>query len=195
MVELGPASSDEMVLAFVQAEIDTDQYGPHYLAMLKLLRFERVRLIDGADLSDSQANIARAIMLGATRGYGRNDGLFHGFPSDTMWQRVSLDRSDFDRMSYIGNDEFWNTLTAGTRAVRDGAAAYRCSRIEAPVDAIVQKIRQGVPMPDLILVDDMRGGCVILEGHKRATAYAVVGANSIPALIGRSPLINQWAFL
>ena len=86
-------------------------------------------------------------------------------------------------------------LTAGTRAVLDGVRAYKGSQIREPVDSVLQKIQQGIRMPELILVEDLRDGLTIVEGHTRATAYAAAGTNSVSALIGSSPSMREWAFV
>jgi hypothetical protein len=183
-----------MILAFIRAEIDSPRWGPIYANVLSALRFDRSSLIDAADLKDSYANCVRAIMLGSVRGYGRNDLLFRGFPSDARWRRASLDSSDFRRLRYIGNDEFWQSLTAGSRAVVDGAHNYKDSRIAESVNAVLQKIRDGVSMPDLILIEGTQDWLIVLEGHIRVTAYVAAGIEPIFALVGSSPAMHQWAF-
>ena len=65
MFEMGPASNDDMVLAFLRAEIDSPVWGPHYMQVVGSLRFERSSLIDKADLNDLYANSVRGTILGA----------------------------------------------------------------------------------------------------------------------------------
>ncbi len=195
MRELGPASSDEMVLSFLRAEIDSPTWWPRYARVLNAHHLNRSSLIDNADLNDSRSNHDRGIVLGEVRGYGRDEGLFQGLPLDTKWRRVSLDPTEFQRLRYINNDEFWRNLTGGTRSVQDGARNYKGSRITAGVDDVLRKIRQGASIPELILVEDMRGGLVVLEGHTRATAFVIARSNPISALVGTSPAMHQWTFI
>jgi len=110
MIELGPASDDDIVLAFVRAEIDSPTWGPGYLDWLRALRLDRSYLIDAADLLDAYANCARKVVLGAVRGYGRGELLFQGFFPDTKWRRVSIEPSDFHRLKYINGNEDWRNL-------------------------------------------------------------------------------------
>ena len=64
MIEQGPASQDDVVLAFLQAEIDSPKWGPCYLAAMQARGWNRTGLIDTADLSNSQANHNRRTLLG-----------------------------------------------------------------------------------------------------------------------------------
>jgi len=50
--------------------------------------------------------------------------LFHRFPKDVKWRHVSFDPSEFHRLRYVGNQEFWMELTQGTRLIDDGARNY-----------------------------------------------------------------------
>jgi hypothetical protein len=183
-----------MVLCFIRAEIDSTKWGPCYAQVLNALHFDRSSLIDNADLGDSLANRDRGIVLGALRGYGRDEGLFQRFPLDTKWRRVSVSPSGFHRLKYINNDASWLNLTYGTRLVEHGARNYRGSERAAGVDDVLQKIRQGASVPELILVDDMRSGLVILEGHTRATAF-VAASHPISAFVGTSPTMRRWVFI
>src|SRR4051794_3929401 len=107
MIELGAASEDEVVLAFLRAEIDSPKWGQHYLGALRDLHLDRVSLIDAAGLADVRASCTRKVVLGAVRGYGFNGALFTGFPRDTTWRRVQVELSDFHRLKCISNDERW----------------------------------------------------------------------------------------
>jgi len=196
MLELGPATNDEAVLAFLQSEIESPEYGPTIVHLLSQICYDRSVLIDNADLSDAHANCARAIILGAYRGYGRNDVLFYGFPSDTKWQRESLDLDDIGRLKYVGYIPFLN-LTHGTRLVVDGASNYKSdTAIAEKVDQILEKISRGILFPEFVLVEDPNKQLVIIEGNHRATAYIVAGIDvRISALIGRSPTMHHWRFI
>ena len=58
-----------------------------------------------------------------------------------------------------------------------------------------QRIEQGLPMAELIMVETDAGELVLVEGHTRATAYAVLSDRAFPAFIGTSPLMGRWAFV
>ena len=44
------------------------------------------------------------------------------------------------------------------------------------------------------MVENDTGELVLVEGHTRATAYAVLSDRAFPAFIGTSVLMGQWAF-
>ena len=99
MIELGAATTDQMVLCFLKAEIDSHRQSKYMLALKAYLPDRS--LIDNADLSDPEANRSRAMILGAVRGYGHGVYLFEGSPSDVKWRRVSIAPDDFGRIKYL----------------------------------------------------------------------------------------------
>jgi hypothetical protein len=193
MMELGPRTEQDVVLAFLQAEIDSDAHGPRILDLLKQNSCARENLIDNADLNDARANNIRAHILGQYRGYGRDMALFEGFPSDTNWCRVLL--GDVAQLKYVGHQQFWFDLTGGTRLVRDGVRNYQMSEISTKVDQLVDKVSNGSSFPDLVLVEDTKKSFVIIEGNHRATAFAIKRPEKVFALIGRSPAMSRWPFI
>jgi hypothetical protein len=193
MRELGPVSNDEMVLAFLRAEIDSPMRAVFYRSVLTALRFDR-SLIDSADLNDGYANCIRAVVLGAVRGYGRNDFLFYGFPSNAKWRRVLLDPSEFQRLRYLNDGASWAGLAA-SRSVQDGARnCISDAALAARVGVLVQAINRGDTVPEIILVEDA-DLLVVLEGNTRATAYITAASTPISALIGSSPTMHEWRFI
>jgi hypothetical protein len=83
------ASEDEVILAFLQAEIDSERHAPK---MLKALRADgRPRsLVDSAVLEDPGQNAYRRSLLGRVRGWARGEGMFQGFPA-RGWSGTSFD--------------------------------------------------------------------------------------------------------
>jgi hypothetical protein len=148
-------------------------------------------LIDNADLNDYSTNLVRGIVLGAVRGYGRNDLLFEGFPTDTTWRRVLLEPTELRRLTYINSSPF-SQLT-DTRSVEVGARNYRRDEgLAARVDNLVSAIKQGASLRELILVED-GNRLVVLDGNTRATAFVIAPAKTpFLALIGSSPTMHQW---
>src|SRR2546425_34638 len=115
MLDLGPVTEDEMVLAFVRGEIDSPLYGfraglgPH-----------AGRIVDHADLADAEGNTARKEVLRQGRGYP-DRLLFQGLPRNVTWRRFRLDPNEVADLRYA-NHPAWVALSGGTRRVRDGAA-------------------------------------------------------------------------
>jgi hypothetical protein len=196
MIELCAASEDDVVLAFLRAEIDSPTWGPAYRGAIRLRGLDRASLIDAADLSDAQANRDRMNLLSDVRGFGRGIGLFAGFPVHVEWKLAVIETADFGRLKYISNDADWLNLSGGTRFVEDGARNLESNdRIAANVHAAQHEIEQGRCTAPLILAEVDDGSLVIVEGHTRATAYVVLSDRSFTALIGASPLMRRWAFV
>ena len=194
---LGAASENEVVLAFLQAEIDSPKWGTNYSRVLDANKLDRVSLIDAADLKDARACSTRKVLLGAVRGYGRDVALFKNFPSDTTWRRAEVEPSDFQRLKCISNDDRWNKLTGGTRLIQEAARKLDTyPELAARVRAAIERIeQQGLPVAELIMVENNSGDLILVEGHTRATAYALLSDRAFPAFVGTSPLMGQWCFI
>jgi hypothetical protein len=196
MIELGVAPEDDVVLAFLRAEIASPKWGPLHLRLLRDLHLDRGSLIDVADLADVRAGSIRKDILGAVRGYGRNDLLFTAFPRDTRWRRVRVELSDFYRLKCINNDERWFKLTGGTRLIQEAARNLDVDpEVAVKVRGTIQRIEQHLPLAELIMVETDAGDLVLVEGHTRATAYAVLSDRAFLAFMGTSPLMDRWAFI
>ncbi len=201
MIERGPATEDDMVLAFLRAEINSPRFGPLYKQCFDQLRpfgVTQQMLLDNADLGSPLHNRQRIEILKAVRGYRGNNALFTGFPEDAKWRRVDLEPSDWIKTKYA-NYPTWVTLSGGTRIVAHGA--HNINSIPATEDAnknieqIVTALKNGRRYPELIGVDADNGEIVLVEGHSRATAYILARfTEPVPCIIGSSPMMNHWAF-
>jgi hypothetical protein len=199
MRELGPVSSDQMVLCFIRSEIGSTSRNANYIDAMRALSLDRTSLVDSADLGDAYANSARALVLGAAAGYGRGKFMFTGFPGDVTWRRVSLEPFEFGALKYA-NCEPWIQLSDGSRSVIDGARNIQSlpdhhQDVAEAVVGVVEKISVGTPIDDLILIEDPTGRLVILEGNIRATAFVAAMTSSMFALVGSSPSIEKWHFI
>ncbi len=138
----------------------------------------------------------RKAVLGAVRGYGCNDALFRGFPPDTTWRRVRIESSDFRRLKCISKDERWSDLTRGTRLIRDAARNLDdYPELAERVRAAIVRIEQDLPLAELIMVENESGDLILVEGHTRATAYAVLSDHPFDSFVGTSSLMHRWLFL
>src|SRR5436189_6456773 len=93
MIERGPATENDMIAAFLRAEIDSSRYGRFIEPVLAEVGLDR-RIIDQPDLVDEAQNRLRKRLL-AFRGYPQ-EFLFRGFPLDATWRRVGLEPRDFE---------------------------------------------------------------------------------------------------
>jgi hypothetical protein len=94
MKELGPATDNDMVLAFLQAEIDSTRFGGYYSQILSNSSLDR-SLIDKPDMQSAQDNRVRRQLLKLVRGYEDGTYLFQGFPGGVTWRRIGLTPEEF----------------------------------------------------------------------------------------------------
>ena len=194
---IGPSSEDEMVALFLRGELASERFGR---TIRQALRAEGAdpTLLEAPALHDADANGVRHRLLAVTRAYGRDEGLFSGFPADVRWERVLLGEDDLAALRYIDYD-YWVELSGGSRRVADGApnAQAGAAPFGVPSDGFLElasAIAAGARVPEPILVtagpDDP---VVVLEGHVRVTAYALAGIAVGEALLGTSPAMRRWA--
>ena len=124
MIDRRAASEDEMIVAFLQAEVDSPRYSKFVSAVLAQEGLTR-RIIDQPNLFEPTENEARKRLL-AFRGYGAAPDhspvgtSLSGFPSDAEWHRATLEVKEFETLKY-GRHPFWIDLSEGTRLVSVGA--------------------------------------------------------------------------
>ena len=109
---------------------------------------------------------------------------------------MQVELADFHRLKCIGNDERWAELTRGTRLIQD-AARNLDNHLEFndKVNAAIDRIKRGLPVAELIMVENDFGDLILVEGHTRATAYVVLSDRSFGSFVGTSSLMNQWVFI
>lgn len=198
MFEVGKATENEMVLAFLQAEIDSTRFGPTYAAVLANSGINRRLLIDRGNLNSLQDNWTRKELLKLVRGYGNDSLLFRGFPNNVQWRRVALEHQDWDTVKYA-NHATWVSLSGGTRIVADGArnidTIAAAEEANKNIKAVAADLRSGKRYSELIGAEGLNGEIVLLEGHTRATAYALARMpECVECILGSSPMISSWAF-
>lgn len=200
MIELGPATENGMVLAFLRAEVDSPRFGAIYrqhLDRVNALGITRERLIENADLNSSQDNTLRIEFLKAVRGYRANNFLFRFFPDDATWRLVGVEPADWISVRY-GNHPTWTALSRGTRVVTDGARNIDSIIVQDANDnirALAIELGKGKRYPELIGVDDDDNGIILIEGHSRATAYALARLQeTVPCIVGSSTHMKDWVF-
>ena|SRR5438477_3463899 len=198
MRDLSPATEDDMVLAFVQAEIDSARFGPLYAAILSNSGLERSSIIDQPNLQSDRENRIRRELLTAVRGYGNRTLLFKGFPQNVTWRKVAIEAEDVGKLKYA-NYVTWVQLSGGSRLVIDGArrtdAIHVGENANENIKAVADDLRAGKRYPALIAVESEGGFLILVEGHTRATAYLLAQiAQPIEAFVGSSPQMKLWAF-
>jgi hypothetical protein len=200
MIEVRPATTDEMILAFLQGDIDTrTDRASKYAAALASLDVDRATLIDRGDVNDAQGNNRRRWLLDAVRGYERQIALFVEFPADTQWRLITVTPTEVRRFKYVNHQAGWARVSGSTRLVADGVRNLDQpgnEEIKGNVTGIADRLRQGKRFPPLIAVQCTGiADVVLMEGHTRATAYALTNLpDEIQAFIGTSRQMGGWRF-
>jgi len=207
MDDLGPASDDQVILAWLQAEIASppfqsyligDPPQPSHLA-------RGLALARNPDLDNAEHNAERRRIIASAHGFGRGALIFAGLDDDIKWRRVRASIADVAAMLYSNRNATWTTLAPATRKVAEGAA--NAARVFSGDDtnmhilSLASTICHAEPAPflsELICLRLPGGGVSLLEGHTRATAIVLEGhrlPNGVEAYIGDSPSVKDWAYL
>ncbi|HKV87835.1 MAG TPA: hypothetical protein VJT78_07550 [Candidatus Dormibacteraeota bacterium] len=205
MEDLGEASDDHVMLAWLQAEIESIEFqqylvgdppNPTYLSIaLKAARSPNLR--------DKEQNDLRRRIITRTHGFGQGTGSFQGLDNDIRWRRVKLTSDEVGEMLYARQTGAWMILAPVTRKVAEGATNIGHVFTGDQTNMVVLSLASGIchsekKLPEVIALRGPDGRLVILEGHARATAI-VLEAHRFPhgvqAYVGESPSVAHWAFL
>ena len=175
---LRASTEHEMILEFLKAESTSVRFAERLKEAREKLGFQE-EIITKADLQDALQNAKRKKLLGVFRGYGEDRELFERFPKElTEWSLCSFSASDFENIRYI-DYSYWNELSAGTRkplaaaeTIRRGVRIFEVSN-EGFLRA-AEYIKGGGSFPKLFFITADYDTFVIVEGHQRMTAYALV---------------------
>lgn len=175
---LRESSENEMILEFLKAESTSERFSEKLEKAMVDLGFDE-EIITKADLQSNLQNVQRKKLLGAFRGYGEDRELFERFPKEfTEWNLCSFSASDFENIRYI-DYSYWNELSAGTRkplaaaeTIRRGVRIFEVSN-EGFLRA-AEYIKDGGTFPKPFFITADYETFVIVEGHQRMTAYALV---------------------
>jgi hypothetical protein len=206
MDDLGLATEDQVILAWLQAEIDSvgfQQYlagepaNPVYLA-------QALKAARSPNLRDADQNELRRRIVVKTHGFGVGIKSFQGLANDIHWRRMRLTAPEVGELLYASGHAAWTTLAPVTRKVAEGASnvghVFTGDLTNMLVLALALRISDSHPMPklpEIICLQRQDGHLVIMEGHTRATAIALV-AHKVPNVnlyVGTSPSVANWAYL
>jgi hypothetical protein len=109
-----------------------------------------------------------------------------------------LQVADWSNVKYA-NYSTWVALSGGTRIVVDGAknidSVITAEDANKNIKAVAAAVRTGKRYPELIGVSGPRGEVILLEGHTRATAYALAQLpERAECIVASSPTVSRWAF-
>ncbi len=184
------SSEDEMILEYLRAEYRSERFSEEIkTAMKELLLNESIIL--SADLKSADENISRKKLLGEYRGYCQNRELFERFPQEITWSLCRFSRGDLNSIRYI-KYSYWDELSRGTHSpltaaqtIRDGVEIYNQSN--AGCVKAAEYIKSGGKLPRPIFLTSDFEHFVIVEGHLRMTAFALVPEcfNGIECFVGK----------
>ncbi len=176
-----------MVAAFLKAEVFSSRFGEEVRKAMQLFGAGEDNVVR-PDITNEQQNALRAQVLGEYRGYRQNREMFEGVPDSLTWYEAEITREEVGNLRYV-DYSYWNELTDGTHLVKDGVRNIRRGKIVYDVPhsrfwAIADNIGRGEYgfEPMILWGQDVGASLVVLEGHLRATAFALAG-DKAPAVV------------
>lgn len=205
MQDLGPATDDQVILAWLQAESKSPRFGNLVRADAATLAAIR-DAAENPDLTNPQQNDLRRQVIAGTRGFGRALLLFRGLANDIVWRRTHVSIAEIGDMLYANNVPGWRTLAPTTLQVSEGATnvgyfAADGGATNMHILSLARVICHTDPVPqypELICLKRPGGRVSVMEGHTRSTAY-VIEAHRLPdgvdIYLGDSASVATWAYL
>ncbi len=205
MEDVGAATEDQVILAWLQAEIesvDFQQYlvgdppNPQYLS-------QALKAARSPNLKDPEQNELRRRIITRTHGFGMGAGSFQGLANDIAWRRFRLTTDEVGELLYARQTGAWMILAPATRKVAEGATNVGHVFTGDPTNMVVLSLASGIchsekKLPELICLQSPDGKLVILEGHARATAIVLEAhrfQGGVHAYVGTGPSVAHWAYL
>jgi hypothetical protein len=205
MEDLGAATEDQVILAWLQAEIESPDFQAYVIGnppnpsrLSTVLKAAR-----SPDLKDPAQNQLRRELITAVYGFGQGAGSFQGLGNDLVWRRFRLTTDDVGELLYARQGAAWPILAPATRKVAEGATNVGHVFTGDQTNMVVLSLASGLchsgkKVPEIIALRRPDGAFVILEGHARSTAI-VLEAHRFPdgvhAYIGDGPSVANWFFL
>ena len=190
---------NEMVCEFLKMEYASERFAVKLTAIIKELQADETLILNG-NLQSERENALRKEILKRFRGY-RDSEIFENFPKEINWNWAVFDREDISKILYI-EYSYWNELSNYTGSPLEAAKTIRAGIIiyDVPNDGFIEAahaLKQGVKFPPLIFLSDRNENrYIILEGHKRMTAYGLEPEffRDIPVLLGicGSEELDKW---
>ena len=205
MDDLGKVTEDQVILAWLQAEIESADFQAYVIgnppnpanlsATLKAAR--------SPDLRDPDQNELRRQLITNVYGFGTGAGSFEGLGNDITWHRFRLTTGDVAEMLYARRDGAWRLLSPVTRKVAEGVTNVGHIFTGDSTNMVVLSLASGLchsdkKVPEIIALRRPDGALVILEGHARATAIVLEAhrfQHGVEAYVGEGPSVANWPYL
>ena len=205
MDDLGQATEDQVILAWLQAEIESADFQAYIIGnppnpanLSQALKAAR-----SPDLRDPAQNDLRRKLITSVYGFGRGAGSFEGLGGDITWRRARATPDEVAEMLYARREGAWHLLSPVTRKVAEGATNVGHVFTGDQTNMVVLSLASGLchsekKVPEIIALRRPDGALVILEGHARATAI-VLEAHRFPhgvqVYVGEGPSVANWPYL
>lgn len=202
---LRASNEDEMVLSFLNGELNSERFKADLLNCLKILK-TNMHIITNANLNNEKENQLRKQILAKYRGYGENSGLFENFPHVKKYSLCTFSHDDLKNIFYI-NYSYWNELSNHTSSPIEAAKNIKIGKTFFDVSNNqfikgAQLLKSGITFEPMIFLTYDYSSFIILEGHSRITIYALQPENfkNINAFVLECPKNdilkwNSWKFL
>jgi hypothetical protein len=195
------ATQDEMIAAFLRAEIDSDRFGTSIRLALQMVGAPEL-VIRMPDTVDAQENRLRALILTGYRGWDQDKYLFQGFPRNVAWRHVIVEPDDHPNIRYANSRDWVETVGGGSRSPRLGALRIRDGRVPAAVAArvraVADQVRAGIKVVSPILLGSSTDDLVVVEGNLRITAlhFAADPPPECEAIVGTAEesALQRWRY-
>jgi len=192
-------NEDDIVAHFLKHEIRSDRFSRTICDLLRQNGWP-TSILEQPDLQSAEECSIRAKLLSEFRGYQRNDGMFEGFPNGVAWARFAISSLELMQVRYI-DYSYWNELSGDSRLPSDAAIRIRKGAMVFGMSThhfleMAEALRNGAKYPELIVVGtEAHSALVVLEGHARLTAYALVPdviPTDLTAIVGLSAAMPAW---
>lgn len=191
MIEQGPATEAEVILAFLKAEAASRDY-------VDLVR-DGLRSttgsvdIDGVILNGDPTNKSQNEDRESVLATYKGDYLSGVFFCNSVWRRVEIEPTDHNRLKYIKTTE-WETQSDESRLVVRFADKISSGHVSPDkILAIREALKAETVLPELIVVTGGDNALVLVEGNSRATAYVSLSwKRNIRAFVSSSPSMRSW---
>jgi hypothetical protein len=203
--DVGAATEDQVILAWLQAEIESPGFQQYLIgdppnpANLSLA----LKLARSPNLRDDEQNRMRRQIVANTHGFGMGVGQFQGLANDIKWRRFKMAPGEVGEMLYASRSGAWTILAPVSRKVAEGATNVGHIFTGDATNMVVLSLAYGInpgdkKVPEIIALRRPDGHLVILEGHARATAIVLEATrfkHGVDTFVGESPSVASWAYL
>lgn len=172
------SSENEMVYEFLKMELYSERFANEIRSIIFDLKIDENIITKGSIICEEE-NLLRYELLKRFRGYRNNQKIFENFPINIDWKWTIFSRNDIGKVRYI-NYSYWNELSNYTGSPIEAVKSILSGKVVfgVPNDGFIEAskaLKNGVTFPPLImLTDETESKYIILEGHKRMTAYGFV---------------------